>query len=137
ERYRGIVETAHEGIWSLDRESRFDFVSQRLADMLGYAPDEMVGRALFDVLPEAIWSKAALRVERAREGASEEGELTVLRKDGTEIWALIKTRPILTSDGAYAGILAMVTDLTRPRQAEESLRRSEEQYRQLVETTTD
>jgi two-component system cell cycle sensor histidine kinase/response regulator CckA len=136
-RYRGIVETSNEGIWTIDTESKITFVNGRLTQMLGYAVDELLGRPLFQFLPEGAAARAGLRIERARQGASEENEIEVLRKDGSLLWGLVKTRPIVDAEGRWAGVLAMLTDKTRTRQAEEALRKSEEQYRQIVETTSD
>lgn len=45
-RYRLLVETSIEGIWSMDREHRTTYVNQSMADMLGYEPSEMLGRRL-------------------------------------------------------------------------------------------
>src|SRR5688572_20371488 len=45
ERYRLIVETANEGIWTVDHDSSITFVNRRFADMLGYTPEEMLGRS--------------------------------------------------------------------------------------------
>ncbi len=44
ERFRRIVDTANEGICAVDGEFRITFVNQRMADMLGYAVDEILGR---------------------------------------------------------------------------------------------
>jgi two-component system cell cycle sensor histidine kinase/response regulator CckA len=136
-RYRRIVETANEGIWTVDAESKITFVNQPLAEMLGYPAAEMLGRSLFQFVPEASLAGAALRVDRSRPGISEENEVGFVRKDGSELWALLKTSPIRDTDGDYVGKLAMMTDRTRHRRAEEALRKSEEQYRQIVEATTD
>jgi two-component system cell cycle sensor histidine kinase/response regulator CckA len=137
ERYRRIVETSNEGIWTVDTESTTTFVNRRLSEMLGYSSDEMLGKSSLQFAPEATRGSAAVRVERGRQGVSDEREAAFVRKDGSELWALVKTSPIRDPDGAYVGTLAMLTDRTRHKQAEEALRKSEEQYRQIVETATD
>ena len=53
EKYRRIVETANDGIWEIGRDTRTMFVNRRMADMLGYTVEEMMGRPVFDfLLPE-------------------------------------------------------------------------------------
>ena len=42
ERFRRIVETAHEGVWTIDVAGVTTYVNGRMAGMLGYAPDEML-----------------------------------------------------------------------------------------------
>jgi PAS domain S-box-containing protein len=137
ERYRRIVETANEGIWTLDTLARVTFVNPRFADILGYPAGELLGAPMCQLLPESAKDRPAIRIERARAGLCEENEVWLLRKDGSALWALIKTSPIRGSDGSYLGILCMMTDRTLYKQAEEALRKSEEQYRQIVETTSD
>ena len=49
-RYRQIVENLHEGIWIVHTYNSTRFVNQRMADMLGYNIDELIGKSLFDFL---------------------------------------------------------------------------------------
>lgn len=137
ERYRQIVETSLEGIFLLDAGGVFTFVNRRFADLLGYAVQEIVGRTLFDFIYAKSRGKAALRLQRALAGASEETEVTWLRKDGTELQVLLRTTPVKVAAGAPDGTLGMMTDRSRSRTAEEALRKSEAQYRQIVEATSD
>ncbi len=137
ERYRRIVETSNEGIWSIDLDSNITFLNRPLAKMLGYTVEEMLGKPLQTFMSQSTGARAALRIDHSREGGSDESEAEFVRKDGGALWGLLKTTPILDVDGQYAGTLAMMTDRTRHRAAEEALRNSQEQYRQIVETTTD
>src|SRR5260370_8517243 len=59
ETYRTIVTTAAEGIWTLDAEARTTFVNDRLASMLGYRAEEMVGRKLYDFMDREARDRAA------------------------------------------------------------------------------
>src|SRR5687768_5305987 len=135
ERYRQIVETANEGIWTIDANSITTFMNGRMAAMLGYTQDEVIGMPLTAIVSKAEQPKAATNIESGRQGRRSESALT--RKDGTELWVSVSSTPRLNAAGEYAGALAMITDRTEHRAAEDALRRSEEQYRQIVETTTD
>src|SRR6202022_391921 len=52
ERYRQIVETAFEGVWVIDSNNRTTFLNQRMAEMLGYAPEEMLGNPVLTSLAQ-------------------------------------------------------------------------------------
>ncbi|MGC3986815.1 MAG: PAS domain S-box protein [Pseudorhodoferax sp.] len=60
-----------------------------------------------------------------------------VRKDGSRFWALAVIEPIRGEDGAIVGYAKVTRDLTERRAAEENLRRSEQQFRVLVQGVTD
>jgi PAS domain S-box-containing protein len=137
ERYRQIVETANEGIMTIDANSITTFMNGRLAAMLGYTQAEVIGMPIDSIVSKAYQKTAATSIEGGRGGRPDKLESTLIRKDGTELWVMVSSAPRFNTAGEYAGALAMITDRTEHREAEDALRRSEEQYRQIVETTTD
>ena len=60
-----------------------------------------------------------------------------LRKDGTQFWAHVVIDPIRSPSGEIIGFAKVTRDLTERRAAEEALRRSQEQFRLLVQGVTD
>lgn len=137
EQYRRIVETATEGIWVIDETSSTTFVNTQMARMVGCSVDEMIGMPMSNFVGTGHQDTAARAVESGRQGLEVIEDSTVRRKDGSELWVRVSATPIHDLDGNYVGGLAMITDRTQHRAAEEALRRSEEQYRQIVETTSD
>jgi diguanylate cyclase (GGDEF)-like protein/PAS domain S-box-containing protein len=133
ERYRQIVETAFEGVWVIDSNNRTTFLNQRMAEMLGYAPEEMMGKPVLDFMdPDAQAAFAANRDER-QQARQPEHEFRFRRRDGSELWVLLESSPDLDATGNYRGSLAMVTDVTERRRAQEALRR----MAAMVATSTD
>jgi two-component system cell cycle sensor histidine kinase/response regulator CckA len=136
-KYRQIVETAVEGIWTLDCEARASYVNRRMAEMLGYSVDEMLGRPLFDFMDEDERAYAEQSFERRKQGIAEQYERRLRRRDGTDLWALVATNPIHGPNGEFVGSLGMVSDITERKLTEQELRKSEERYRDLVENARD
>lgn len=125
DQYRRIVETTNDGVWMIDADIRTTFVNRRTAEMLGFTPEEMLGRPLFDFLfPEDHAQKRA-DLERRRRGAREVFYNRCRRKDGSEMWALVSTNPVFADNGEFAGVLCMLSDVTLLRKTEETLRRNE------------
>ena len=137
ERYRRIVETSNEGIWTVDRAGTITFVNARLAGMLGHSVEELIGVPFLRFHPAETGDAATARMVRSKEGLSGEDEVSLQRADGTLLWVLLKHSPIRDTAGAVVGTLAMMTDRTHARAAEEALRQSDAQYRQIVEATSD
>jgi PAS domain S-box-containing protein len=134
EKYRGILETAEEGIATHEPDGTITYVNQRMADMLGYSRDEIVGRSSLDFVDDEEKEK----VIRARQGLEAHGsfsrERKMRRKDGSTLWTLANVTPRRDGAGTFTGYLAMHTDITRHRQAEEALRESEAKYREIFES---
>jgi PAS domain S-box-containing protein len=137
QKYRQIVETSMEGIWLLDAEARTVYVNLRMAELLGYTAEEMLGRPLFDFLGAEARSAAERAFERRKQGVAEQYELRFRRKDGADLWTIISANSISDSAGRFAGSIGMVTDISERKRAEEALRGSEGRYRLLVELSPD
>jgi diguanylate cyclase (GGDEF)-like protein/PAS domain S-box-containing protein len=130
--YQKLVETAHEGIWMVDVEDRTTFVNQRMADLLGYSVQEMLGRS-----PSEFYFSEAGRQERDEHrkrslgGMKESRDVVYRRRDGEALWAVVATTPVLGDGERLEGVLAMVTDITARVKAEENLRANERLFRSL------
>jgi diguanylate cyclase (GGDEF)-like protein/PAS domain S-box-containing protein len=132
-RYRTIVETAQEGIWQIDTDNRTTFVNRKMAEILGYSVEEMNGRPLFDFMDDEGRALAVQNVERRKAGVAEQHEFKFRSKDGVAIWAELNTTPLYDAHGGYAGALAMVTDITERKRADQALSESEIRYRTTLE----
>jgi PAS domain S-box-containing protein len=126
ERYRRIVETANEGIWTVDADGRTTFVNPKLQLLLGYGADEMQGRRLTDFL---VAGEDGALPELAGEAAAPQ-ELRFRRQDGSDLWATVSTSAIVDAQGQRSGLLAMVTDVTDRKLAEVNRSALEGQLRQ-------
>ena len=117
ERYRRIVDTAHEGIWVVDDAGTILFVNSRMAEMLGYSVAEMIGRPTGDFREEESTDQAVDRLQRRRAGITEQFDHRFRRKDGSELWGIVSTTPVWAEDGSVGGALGMVTDITERKRA--------------------
>jgi diguanylate cyclase (GGDEF)-like protein/PAS domain S-box-containing protein len=121
DRYRRIVETAYEGIWVIDAQNMTTFVNPRMAEMLGWTVEEMVGRSVLDFLDaDARASFAANQLSRIK-GISAQREIRFTRKDGADLWTLLSIRPNFDEAGHYEGSLAMAMDITERRRVQKAL----------------
>ncbi len=136
EKYRCIVETADEGIWMIDTESKTTFANQKMADMLGYTTDEMIGKTLFDFMDEEGIVICEANLERGRQGIREQHDFKFRRRDGNTLWALFSSNPMSDKQGHYIGALAMIVDITDRKQTEVALQHSEAKFRLLYELTS-
>jgi PAS domain S-box-containing protein len=127
QRYRLIVETAEEGIWMIDTENKTSFVNPKMAQILGYTSEEMLGLPLFNFMDEEGIALANYHIKRRQQGISEQHDFKFQHRDGNDVWTLISTNPMFSDEGEYLGSLAMITDITERRSNEEAIRVSQQQ----------
>jgi PAS domain S-box-containing protein len=131
DRFRLLSEAAFEGIGVSD-QGRIVDCNERLATMLGYAPHELIGMSVLDmVAPESH----PIVAEHMRTGSGDVYEHLARRKDGSVFLVEVQGRA-LPHRGRVLRVSA-VRDITDRRRAEEALRRSQEQYQALVEGVRD
>lgn len=133
EKYRSIVDSAQEGIWTVDERGVITFVNQRMADMLGFAVEEMNGVPFTDFMRADMRELAWDDLQKRREGISETFEFALRRRDGTELPVSMSTSPLTDDKGAFMGSLALISDIGMRKQAEQALAREVEVNQALAE----
>ncbi|HEX5392383.1 MAG TPA: PocR ligand-binding domain-containing protein [Rhodocyclaceae bacterium] len=136
EKYRRIVDTSNEGIWAIDKDGGTTFVNARLAEVLGYSVEEMMGRHFSDFLFEEDLSDHAQKMERRSQGVSEHYERRFRCRDGHTVWMLASATPSFDDANGYAGSFAMMTDITDRKRAEEERLRYREHLEETVKQRT-
>ena len=128
------VENSSEMIGMTDRKGYFTFVNAAFSQSLGYAREEMIGKH-FGIAhgdanqPELVREIGAKSLEKK----GWRGECFFTRKDGTVFPVSLSVGPIVDRQRRVIGGFGLAKDITARRAAEESLKQSEEQFRQLAE----
>lgn len=136
QRYREVVETASEGIWVIDAQDKTLFVNQRMAEMLGRTGEELVGESMFTFVDQQRRAVMEEKHRRRRQGIRERYDFKLTHKDGSERWVIVSAAPLFDEKEQYAGALAMVTDITERRQAEDALQQVQRDLEDRVEERT-
>jgi PAS domain S-box-containing protein len=139
-RFRLLVDSVVDyAIFMLDTEGRVLTWNAGAERLKGYRPQEVIGRSFEIFYPaEALaagWPKSELRVATEQCRFEEEGWR--VRKDGSTFWADVVITALRNADGSLAGFAKVTRDLTERRRHEQTLRRSEEQLRLLLESVND
>lgn len=136
ERFRRIVETAAEGICTIDPQGRITPANDRIAKALGYSSDEVKGRWAFDFVFEEDREDALAKFRVVQSGDAEPFELRLRRRDGTPLWVNVSTAPLRDEHGALIAVLAMFTDISKRKQAEQEQKAIERQLTLLIEASS-
>src|SRR5579862_4480285 len=119
--YRTVVELSQDGIWAVDAHYRTTYVNARLAQMLGYAPAEMLGREVADFMPDNHRDDFRAKVRERRAGVSSQYEACYRKKNGADLWVIVSATPIMDDRGSFRGAVAVLTDISERRLTEEAL----------------
>lgn len=133
-----LFESAPDALIVTDRHGRITAANQRVESILGYTPDELLGRNVDMLLPERL--QAGHRMHResyySSAGTREMGsglDLHARRKDGSEFPVEILLSPLRSGDDLQ--VLEALRDVTERRLAQEALRQSEARFRGVFETS--
>jgi len=141
ERFRSLVESTSDWIWEVDQKGVYTYVSPQIRNLLGYAPEEVIGKTPFDLMPadeahriSEIFKSIALNQESIRNleniNRHKDGHLVVLETSGV---------PFYDSHGDLGGYRGIDRDITERKVFEErlevSLREKETLLRELYHRT--
>lgn len=121
EKFRRIVEMAHDGIWVLNERAEITLVNERMAQMLGYRPDELLGRPHETLAFEEDRPRVRETFERRRAGISEQLDVRFRSRDGQEVWTLMSARPMQDLAGNFQGAIDLFTEVTERKRREQRL----------------
>lgn len=132
ERFRAVAQTASDGIITVDSSGRVVSLNAAAEAMFGYAPGELVGQAVVQLMPEGFRSAHQTGWQRALAAPQtnllgRRLELSGLKKEGAEFPVELSLGQWQTEEGVF--FTAICRDVTARKQAEEELRRSETSLR--------
>lgn len=138
ERYRIIVENSHNGILLVGSDFKFIYVNDKMCEILGRSREEIIGHDFREFLTKDSVDLVAERYKKRQQGepVPPRYEFKIVRKDGQERTVEISSAIIKNSKGQVFTI-GQILDITERKQAEASLRESEEKYRLIVENAHD
>ncbi len=122
--FKDIVELANDGIWVVDAAGRTLYANRRMAEMLGYPLEELLGAdSTASLLEEGLSLVARHRAEPLSDRADRD-DIRLRRKDGSVFWASISTRQRVDADGRLISCTALVTDIDERKRMELELEHS-------------
>jgi PAS domain S-box-containing protein len=134
-RLQDLALTTADWLWEIDANGHYTACSDRVTDVLGYTPDEIIGRTPFELMVEedaAALVSAFEQIVHERSGCSEYKNRN-RHKDGREVVLLTSCVPMLNLAGELLGFRGVAKDVTSREQMEQSLRRRTIELEALLE----
>ena len=150
-KYRLLAENIQDVVFVMDMNLNYSYLSPSVKLLRGYEPEEAMKHTPAETLTPSSMD-LALRIlsemmemkksEHRDINISRTAQLEMTRKDGTTVWVETKSFFLRDENQRPVGIMGVTRDITERRQAEsqreaalDALRKSEDKYRTLIETT--
>ena len=126
ERLRAMFSQAAVGIALLDRQGRFLEVNERLSEIVGYQPDELLALRCVDLTWPEDRSKNGTLMAGLVSGDHRDVvvEERYVRRDGSVVWVNVAMAALMGPMGMPDRLVAIVQDIDRRKQAEQALRKA-------------
>jgi PAS domain S-box-containing protein len=135
ERFRQVAENADEWIWEVDFNGLYTYASPVVEKVLGYKPEEIVGKKhfydLFHHEDREQLKKVAFEAFAQKLSFSSLINRNI-HKNGKDVWLSTSGIPLIDQLGNLRGYRGTDTDITERKKAEEALRESEERSKAIV-----
>jgi|GEM_PF-2533855 len=136
EKFRNLVEQINDWVWKVDENIVYTYSSPRVRDLLGYEPEEILGKTPFDFMPpEEAKRLKEIDIHIDRNAPLPQLENKLIRKDGTEVIAQISGLPIIDEDGRFRGYRGVARDITEQSRLRREVDEALAQYRAVVENS--
>ncbi|HKK37970.1 MAG TPA: PAS domain S-box protein, partial [Cryomorphaceae bacterium] len=134
-KYSDLIHSLNEGIWQVDAEGQSVFLNDKMAEMLGYTREEMMGKSLLNFLDKKGQREFNKHRKRLEKGITETYDVNFISKSGDRIHTRISTSGIFDENGEFTGAIAGVIDITNKVKTQSELKKSEEQYKIIFENS--
>ena len=123
QRLRNLTELTTDWAWQVDEHGTYVYAGAKIQDLLGYNPEEVVGKTPFDFMPP---EEAARVAEIFQDIVSKQKPISFLEninlhKDGYKVILETSAVPLFTDDGTFNGYFGTERDITQRKQAEQTI----------------
>jgi two-component system sensor histidine kinase/response regulator len=138
-RFRNLVETTSDWIWEIDEHAVYTYASPRIHDILGYLPEEVLGKTPFDLMPAEEAQRVAQLfgpIVAAHEALINLENINV-HKDGQRVVLETCGIPIIDQDGNFRGYRGIDRDISARKAAEVAAEWERNRLAAILKTASD
>jgi PAS domain S-box-containing protein len=126
-KYRSLLETTSQGYWMIDPGLKNIEVNPSLCNMLGYLPDEMLGKTPFYFVDDENREIFIEQFSKISTISHRSYEIILKKKNGQDLNTFINATTIRDESGEVQGAFALITDITDMKQTEQRLKQREKE----------
>ncbi|WP_341937831.1 sensor domain-containing protein [Marinimicrobium sp. C2-29] len=137
---RTLIDSMPDNIYAKDDQSRFLLANRAVTDSMGTSQAEILGTSDFNYFPEDLaqqYFDDEQQLLRSGKPLLDREEPSVNTETGKTRWLLTSKVPVRNDAGQIVGLVGIGRDISKRREVERALRRSEERFRSLTELSSD
>lgn len=123
EKYKTLMQGMNEAVIQVDNEDRVLFINDKFTELLGYQPEDIIGKTGYEVLLDP--EEHHLIIERNKNRLEDKGgqyEIEFKSKAGEKIQFYLSASPLKDKDNSVIGSIGVMTDMTNLRKADRALK---------------
>ncbi|WP_305042275.1 PAS domain-containing hybrid sensor histidine kinase/response regulator [Geoalkalibacter sp.] len=127
-RFHDLVDTINDWVWEVDEKGVYTYANPRVYNLLGYRPEEVVGKSPFDLMPEEEAARIAQKFAEISAKAEPFSALENINrhKDGRIVILETSGLPFFDDQGRLIGYRGVDRDITERKASAERLRLAKE-----------
>jgi PAS domain S-box-containing protein len=116
-----IVQSMNEGIILEDETGHITFVNPKTVELLGYAPEKLIGQHCTAIVPSEEVAKVVEETGKRPQGIPGRYETVLLTENGRGVPVIVSGTPLYDEQGRFTGSLSVCTDIRDRKQQETRL----------------
>jgi len=136
-RLQTLMANSPEGIWRVDPRGMTTEVNRSMSEMLGFRPEQMVGKPFRELITSKSLPAAEEAFARGLSGEATQFETTIARENGEELHLLVTTHPVFDRKGVVIEGFGIVRDITARHRMETERRNAFSLLEAALESTAD
>ena len=127
-RFRNLTETTSDFIWEIDKEGLYTYASPKIFKLLGYQPEELIGRRFLMLQDQTMHARFVNEIEQCPGSAQgfSSWHYRCRHRDGRTIVIESSGEPIIAAKGAIVGFRGIDRDITERVTYENTLMQAKE-----------
>lgn len=134
-KFQNLIENINDVVYEVDKDGKIKFISSPIERIIGYKPEEIIGKNFLDFVGENAEYLAG-RLFMLNENPEINNDYKIKSKSGEDRWIRLSTKAIF-KDGKLVGGTGTLVDVTPTKLIELELQKSEESFRHMVENIND
>ncbi len=138
EKFRELVENTYDWVWEADKNLVLTYSNPRVRDYLGYTPEEITGRSLYDFMEPEFAKRIAAKLDNMvrQHKKYDIAEKTLISKSGEPVYFEMTASLTFADDGTFKGYRGICRDIRDRKRAEEAQRKAYGELEKRVKERT-